>query len=114
MQIRDYLKEEEEGRVGTINGLTVSVHYEPLKNPSFRIRTDTFDRHCVYQIKDFDLLEQKTKEGFSNKEPKIVFEWLNKKSKADPDLTNWQILLIEWNLQNENSRISTKLTQPEF
>lgn len=114
MTIEEYLLQEEEGRVGNVNGLTVSVYTEPLLNPSFHIRDKTFDKHNVYQIKDFKLLEKKGVQTLSTKELKMVSNWLKEKSEAYEKLTNWQVLIISWNLTNENSKISVETKQPEF
>lgn len=114
MGIEEYLLQEEEGKVGSINGLIVSVYTEPLKNPSFHIRNKTFDKHNVYQIKDFKLLEKKGEDNFSSKELKLISNWLKEKSEAYSQLTNWQVLLLSWNLTNENSKVSEKTEQPDF
>lgn len=114
MPIEEYLLQEEEGRVGNVNGLTISVYTEPLLKPSFHIRNKTFDKHYVYQIKDFKLLEKKSEQTFTSKELKMVSNWLKEKSDAYEKLTNWQVLIIFWNLINENSKISVETKQPEF
>lgn len=114
MYIREYLLQEEEVKVGSIDNLYISVYPEPLKNPSFHIRTKTFETECVYQIKDFKLLEQKTKSCFSSKELKEISKWFKETSKVFPPFTNWQVLIKDWNRTNEDVPVDVDLQQPEF
>ena len=114
MDIEEYLLQEEEGKVGSINGLIVSVYTEPLKNPSFHIRNKTFDKHNVYQIKDFKLLEKKGEDDFTTKELRMIFDWFREKSKNYYPITNWKVLLGMWNTTNEGYEISIEIKQPDF
>lgn len=110
IDFEDFLREEEENPVGRFDNYVISVYHEPLGNPSFHVRTNDWSKHCAYQIKDFKLLEQKTKEAFSSKELKDINSWL---SKENPDIlaTNWKMLIATWNLTNPDNKVSkdTKL-----
>jgi hypothetical protein len=110
MKLNELLKEEE-STVGRYNNYIITVYKEPLLNPSFHIRTKNNETECAYQIKDFKLLEQKTKNVFSNKELTEIKEWLLHQSN-NPDFkgkTNWEVLLILWNASNPEHRVNSKI-----
>lgn len=107
MRINELLSEEITiGRIEK-NKYKVSVYEEPQGNPSFHVMNKTNDKHCIYQIKNFELLEQKTKECFSNKELNEIKIWLKEKSIKEgfKNKTNWQVILLSWNLLNEKYQI---------
>ncbi len=105
----DYLREET--TIGYNKNYKISIYPEPLGNPSFHIRYENGDNEQVFQIKDFKLLEPKrSKIAFSLKETK---EWLKEESDNFPTLTNWQVLLKQWNLNNIKYQIPENLEIPE-
>lgn len=119
MELKELFNKEEilseEVTIGRVEKkYIVSVYPEPLKNPTFHIRTKTGDTECIYQIKDFRMLEQKTHNSFSNKELKKVCDWMKQANEHFPDFSNWLILLKFWNIVNPNKKVSLKLEQPEF
>jgi len=112
MKINELLREEETP-VGSFKdgNYKVFVYSEPRGNPSFHFRNRTGDTEEVFQIKDFKLLEKKTKKEFSSKEIKILKEWLTEQT-INPDFkdkTNWDVLLILWNVCNPQFRVNSSL-----
>lgn len=112
MKLKNYINEEdilfEEITVGRVEDkYIIKVYEEPLGNPSFHVKSKTGDIECVYQIRDFNLLEKKTKKEFSNKELKEIKEWLREPSKIEKlkENSNWDVIIISWNLLNEKFRI---------
>jgi hypothetical protein len=119
MKLKQYVNEEdllfEEITIGKIeNKYIISVYTEPLGNPSFHIKNKTGELECVYQIKDFRLLEKKTKDEFTSKELKLFSNFFKEENKHYSGFTNWQVLLRQWNIINPKYEISTKVEQPEF
>lgn len=115
MKIKQYLEDflTEENIIGTLeNGTTIGVYQEPLKNPSFHIRSGDGGKHIVFLMKDFSVIERKTKGFFSHKELKEVSRWFSEKSEL-PEYTNWQILIANWNTLNSN-KLPLSTPQPKI
>ncbi len=80
------------------------VYQEPLGNPSFHLFNKPKNIHTVFQLKDFKILEKKSKNQYSNKEIKEIKEWL--KEKDEFGTKRIFILLNAWNVVNPNYKIN--------
>lgn len=81
-----------------------------IKPPHFHVKID--DKY-EFEIKfdnfhDLKIWRSRTNkidwEGYEDVKQKL-FEWYTNKNWLDPDLTNLEAILLEWNMQNHNHRI---------
>ena len=106
---------QEMARLGSIKNIEIWVYHENLMNPSFHIKTKTYE--IVLQIKDFKILEWKYRisgqKNIPTSDKLIIYKFLTEKHRKF-GTTNWQVLLIYWNDSNLENQLSEDTKIPSL
>jgi hypothetical protein len=107
----------EMAQIGTFNKYTIIVWTNDSVNiPHFHI-VDSSTRgeefHTCIKIEKAEYFHHSGKEGVLNsKQRKSLVDFLKKH--FDEDTSNWEYLIMTWNANNSNMKLSKKIQMPDY
>ena len=109
----------EMARIGSLGELSMYVRTnDPGNYPHFHIideNTMGQQFHCCVRIDCAQYFKHTGKEDVLNSSKrKELVEFLTSASEDEPEKTNWQVVLVEWNRNNSNKKVPLDLTMPNY
>lgn len=104
---------EEMARVGYANDLEILVWTNDGGNiPHFHIRSKDGFQTCI-RLDKADYFHHTGKEGrLNSKQLKALVDFLNQRQRKG--LTNWELILLMWNLNNSNVVVDEDQEMPNY
>jgi len=108
----------EMANIGSFDGFVLYIYGSEDPKPHFHLikgqpKYPNFET-CI-EINRVKYFHHSGKEGVLNsKEKKHLIDFLNKKNKHFIDKTNWQMLVVQWSMNNTNFQISPKTKIPNY
>lgn len=118
----EYLKEQllnEMARIGSMGDLLIYIRTnDPGNYPHFHIIDENAlgrKFHCCVRIDCAKYFIHTGKEDTLNSSRrKELIKFLTSPSEDEPQKTNWQVVLVEWNRNNSKRKISMDLPMPNY
>ena len=112
----DIHKLEEMSEVGRKNNIIIKVFAREGNIPHFHIITTQGKSTCLQFKKNAYFLHGKYTDTLNNKDLKTVIDILNYKRTELNGLTNWQLAIIGWNMNNpdKNKQLPLDLKMPSY
>jgi hypothetical protein len=108
----------EMANIGSFDGFTIYIYGSEGPKPHFHLikgNPKYPDFETCIKINNPIYFHHSGKEGVLNsKEKKRLIEFLKSNNKYFPDKTNWQMLVIQWSMNNTDFQISPKTKIPNY
>ena len=109
----------EMAQIGKFDSYVVFVRTnDPGNIPHFHVwdaNTHGGHFHTCVRLDEHEYFHHTGKEDvFNSKDRKDLYNFLNAPSEDEPEKTNWQVLVIEWNRNNSDRKVSKDLEIPDY
>jgi len=104
--------------IGSFDGFTLYIYGSEGPKPHFHLikgNPKYPDFETCIEINTVKYFHHSGKEDvLTSKEKKRLIDFLNKENKHFSDKTNWQMLVVQWSMNNTNFQISSKTKMPDY
>jgi hypothetical protein len=108
----------EMANIGSFDGFTIYIYGSEGPKPHFHLikgNPKYPDFETCIEINNPICFHHSGKEGvLSSKEKKRLIEFLKSNNKYFPDKTNWQVLVVQWSMNNADFELSPETKMPDY